>query len=99
MNRKLCIGIASKGGSLALATFEAGHPAVEVRFPANEIGLRAIRIFLESCRQPVRLAVTGAAALSVALALGDGLGRETLIASSALADQPLALAHFVERMP
>ena len=100
MNPKRCIGIASKEGSLSVAVFESGHSALEVRFPANEIGLRAIGIFIASCREPVRLAVAGAAALSVALTLGDSPGRgETFIVSSALAAHPLALAHLVGRMP
>ncbi len=98
MTPELCIGIASKDGSLALATLESGRPAVEVNFPATEMGVEAIKIFLANCSEPVRLAVTGAAALSLALALGNGPGRETFIVSSAVADQPIALAHYAGRM-
>jgi hypothetical protein len=98
MNSDLCIGIASKDGSLALAALEAGRPAVEVNFPATGMGVEAIKIILADFQQPVRLAVTGAAALSLALALGGGPGRETFIVSSAVADQPVALARYAGRM-
>ena len=98
MSPELCIGIAWKDGSLALATLESGRPAVEVKFPATEMGVEAIRIFLANCREPVRLAAT-LGSLSVALALGNGPGREMFIVSSAVADQPIALAHFAGHMP
>ena len=94
MTPELCIGIASKDGSLALATLESGRHALEVDFPATQMGVEAIKIFLVNCREPVRLAVTGAAAVSLALALGHGPGRETFIVSSAVADQPTALARY-----
>jgi hypothetical protein len=93
MTPDLCIGIARKDDSLALATLESGRPSVDVNFPATEIGVEAIKIFLASCREPVRLAVTGAS-LTLALVLGNGPGRETFIVSSAVADQPIALAHY-----
>jgi hypothetical protein len=98
MNSDLCIGIASKGGSFALAALEAGRPTVEVDFPATAMGVEAIKIVLADSEQPLRLAVAGAGALSLALALGDGPGRETVVVSSAVADQPIALAHYAERM-
>ena len=97
MSPELCIGIAWKDGSLALATLESGRPTVEVNFPATEIGVEAIKIFLANCREPVRLALTGAS-LSLALVLGNGPGRETFIVSSAVADQPIALAHYAGHM-
>jgi hypothetical protein len=97
MNPDLCIGIARKDGSLALAMLKSGRPAVEVNFPATQMGVEAIKIFLANCREPVRLAVTGAS-LSLALALGNGPGRETFIVSSAVANQAVALAHYAGRM-
>lgn len=93
---KRCVGIASKDGLLALATFESGRPAVEVSFPATQMGVEAIKVFLADSRGPVRLAVNGVAALSLALALGNASGRETFIVSSAVADKPVALAHYAE---
>ena len=98
MTPELCIGIASKDGSLALATLESGRPAVEVNFPATDMGVEAIKIFLANCREPVRLAVTGAS-LGLALVLGNAPGRETFIVSSSVADQPIALAHYAGHVP
>jgi hypothetical protein len=97
MNPSLCVGIAPKGGFLAMAALESGHPAVEASFPATGMGVAAIRVFLDGCRQPIRLAVAGARALDLALALSDGSGRDTVIVSSAVADQPLALASYAAR--
>jgi hypothetical protein len=93
---KLCIGIASRNALIGLATRESGRPAAEVTFPATEMGVEAIKIFLADCGGPVRLAVNGAAPLS--LALGKLPGRETFIVSSAVADQPIALANYAGRM-
>jgi len=93
----LCLGIASTKGSLAVAAVEAGRPVVELSFPAGRMGVEAIKGFLADYRHPVRLAVAGGAALGVALALGDGPGRETFIVSSATAGEPVALAHFAGR--
>jgi hypothetical protein len=97
MSPKLCIGIVWKNGSLVLATVESGRSTVEVHFPATAIGVEAIKIFLANCRAPVRLALTGVS-LSLALVLGNAPGRETFIVSSAVADQPIALAHYAEHV-
>ncbi len=98
MSPELCIGIARKDGSFALAALESGRPPVEVNFPATDMGVEAIKIFLANCREPVRLAVTGAS-LSLALVLGNAPGRETFIVSSSVADQPIALAHYAGHVP
>jgi hypothetical protein len=97
MNRNLCIGIASSNDVLALAALGAGRQAVVTHFPASGIGIEAIKGFLAANDEPVRLAVTGAAALAIALALGNAPGRETFIVSSAVADEAVALAHFALR--
>jgi hypothetical protein len=62
------------------------------------MGVEAIKIVLTDYQRPVRLALAGAAALSLALALGNAPGRETVIVSSAVADQPIALARYAGRM-
>lgn len=97
MDSELCIGIAAKAGWLVVAALEPGHPVSEAEFPATELGVKAIEIFLADCREPVRLAVTGAS-LSLALALGNEPGRQTFIVSSAVADQPIELAHYAEHV-
>jgi hypothetical protein len=98
MNSNLCIGIVPRNGSLALAALEADHPAVEVDFPATPMGVAAIKIALADHERPVRLAVAGTAAVDLALALGNEPGRETVVVSSAVADQPVALARYAGRM-
>jgi hypothetical protein len=94
MNNELCIGIASRNDMYEIAALEHGKNAVVIRFPATGIGLEAIKVFLAGYGNPVRLAVAGVAAVSLALALGNVPGRETFIVSSAIANQALALAHF-----
>lgn len=99
MSSDLCIGISSKNEVFELAALEQGRPTVAATFPATGMGLEAIKVFLAGTANPVRLAVAGVAALSVALALGNSLRREVFIVSAANADQPLALAlaHYAMR--
>jgi len=61
------------------------------------MGMQAIRILLASCRAPVRLAVSGTGALSLALSFGNVPGGQAFIVSSAVAGQPVALAHYASR--
>src|ERR1035437_5271828 len=96
MNADLCIGIASRNGNYEIATLEHGKTSVVMKFPATRMGIEAIRGFLSCYASPVRLAVTGVAALSLALALGNVPGRETFIVSSTIANQATALAHYAE---
>ena len=94
----LCVGIASKNGVYEIVALERGRESVEMKFPATTMGLEAIKHFLTSYSNHVRLAVAGVAALSLALALGNVPGRETFIVSSnsSIADQAAALAHYAE---
>jgi hypothetical protein len=96
VNSDLCIGIASRNDSYEVAALVAGKTAVVMKFPATAMGVEAIKGFLASHGNPVRLAVAGVAALSLALALGKGPGQETFIVSSAVADQAVALARYAE---
>lgn len=96
MNSDLCIGIASTDQSLEIAALEPGNAAVVMKFPATGMGVEGIRIFLSGYVHPVRLAVAGVAAVSLALTLGNVCGRETFIVSSAIADRAVALAHYAE---
>lgn len=97
MNSDLCIGIASKNDSLEIAALEPGKLAVVRNFPATGMGAEGIRVFLSGYgQQPVRLAVSGVAALSLALSLGNACGSETFIVSSSIADQAVALARYAE---
>lgn len=94
MNPDLCIGIAASRDSLEIAALEPGKAAVVIKFPATGMGVEGIRLFLAGYSNPVRMAVAGVAALSLALTLGNVCGRETFIVSSTIADQALALAHY-----
>ncbi|WP_157651194.1 hypothetical protein [Dechloromonas denitrificans] len=96
MNSDLCIGIASTKDSLEIAALEPGKPAVVMKFPATGMGIEGIRVFLSGYGEPVRMAVAGVAALSLALNLGNACGRETFIVSSVIADQAVALARYAE---
>jgi len=96
MNQNLYIGILSKNDSLEVATREHGKNATTMIFPATGLGVEVLRQFLASHGNPVRLAVAGAAALSVALALGNVPFRETFIVSSAVATQAVDLARYAE---
>jgi len=97
MNSALYFGVSSNNDTLEIATLEPGRAAVAIEFPANAMGVEAIKLFLADCAVPVRLAVAGAAALSLALALGDAPRREVFIVSSSVTSQPVALAHYARR--
>ena len=96
MRSALCIGIASKNDGYEIVALEHGRESAAMKFPATTIGIEAIRGFMNSYSNHVRLAVAGVAALSLALALGKNPGVEAFIVSShaGIADQPAALAHY-----
>jgi hypothetical protein len=96
MDTDLCIGILTKNDILELAVIERGKAMVAMTFPASRMGMEALRGFLASHSCFIRLAVAGAASLSVALALGNVSGREAFIVSSTGADQAIALAYYAE---
>jgi hypothetical protein len=97
MNSDLCLGIRSGNEILEIAAMESGRPFMTVNFPATGMGLEAIKGFLASHGNPAKLAVSGVAAISVALSLGAGLHSEVYIVSSSVADHPVALAQYAER--
>jgi len=97
MNSPLYVGISSKDHTLEVAALEPGLAAVPIRFPASAMGVEAIKLFLSDYALPVRLAVAGAAALSLALALGNAPRREVFIVSSSFSGQSVALAHYAKR--
>jgi len=98
MRSALCIGIASKNEGYEIVALEHGRESAAMKFPATTMGIEAIRSFLTSYSNHVRLAVAGVAALSLALALGNNPGVETFIVSSntSIADQAAALAHYAD---
>jgi hypothetical protein len=96
MNPNLFIGIASKHDVLEVATQEPGKAAITMTFPATVMGVEALRQFLASRGHPIRMAVAGVAALSIALALGNVPFRETYIVSSAVASRAVELVGYAE---
>jgi hypothetical protein len=97
MNSALYVGISSQSDTLEIAALESGQAAVAIQFPANDMGVEAIKLFLADYAVPVRLAVAGVAALSLALALGNAPRREVVIVSPSVAGQSVALAHYAKR--
>lgn len=98
MDTDICIGIYSRKRILEVVAIEHGRTMPAITFPASRMGMAAISGFLASREATViRLAVAGAAALSVGLALGNAPGREAFILSSTVADQAVALARYAER--
>lgn len=100
MNSALCIGIVSKNDVYEVVALEHGQETAVARFPATMIGIEAIRGFVNSCGQHIRLAVAGATALSLALALGNAPVSQTFIVSSGsgIANQAAALAHYADHV-
>ncbi len=96
MNQNLYIGIVSKHDTLEVATHESGKSTITIIFPATGMGVEALRQFLANHGNPIRLAVAGVAALSIALALGNVPFRETFIVSSVVATQAAELARYAE---
>ncbi len=96
MNPNLYIGIVSKNDSLEIATREPGKAAITMTFPATVMGIEALRQFLASHGNHIRMAVAGVAALSIALALGNVPFRETFIVSSAVAARAVELTGYAE---
>lgn len=97
MNRGLSLGIRSGSNSLEIAALEGSQPAVTLRFPATQMGIEAIKAFLSGYDAPVRLAVAGVAAVSMALALSSGWNGQVFVVAHSVADHPIALAHYAKR--
>ena len=97
MTTPLCIGICSTPDSYDIAALDGGKTMVAMKFPATAMGVEGIRHFLASQASPLRLAVAGVTALSLALSLGNAPRREVFILSSSAGHQPVALAHYAER--
>jgi hypothetical protein len=96
MKPALYVGISSKNDNVEIAALEPGRVAVSIKFPATAMGVEAIKLFLADYAVPVRLAVGGVAALSLALTLGNAPRREVFIVASGLMGPSVALAHYAK---
>ena len=99
MTTDLCIGIASSNDAYEIVALENGKTIRMLKFPATRLSVEALRGFLRTHARPVRLAVAGAAAVSLALALGDVSGCETFIVAPSIASQASALAYYAWHTP
>jgi hypothetical protein len=93
MKSTLSIGVALTNGSLAVASCQSGQPATQASFPATAMGAEAIRVFLDHCGEPIRLAVT-VAEMDLALRWTSGHEQETFVVSSQVSHDPLSLARY-----
>jgi hypothetical protein len=98
MNPDLYVGIISRCDTLEVAARQTGRTTITMTFPATGMGIEALRQFMACHGNPARLAVAGAAALGVALALGNVPFRETFIVSSGVAKQAVELVRYAEHV-
>ena len=96
---QLCIGIALAGKDIRVAARAGGREIAQGRFPANPLGTAALLSYLTDWQTPMRLAVAtaGAAALSLALAVGSCHDREVFLVSMQSANAAPDLARYAER--
>lgn len=92
----LYVGIVAGNDTLKVAARHAGNVLAAADFPANVAGREALRLYLSSCGIPVRLAVAGAAALGIALFLGNAPRFETFIISKGHLNHAAELARIAE---
>ena len=92
----LCMGILLNADTMQISTLDGGHTQL-ITLPATEQGLRTLKARLRTLGRPIRLAICGSAALSLALALSQMPLRDVYIVSSSVADQPVALAQYAGR--
>lgn len=92
MNEGLSVGVDAGAERLELVLLGATPCLCRVSFPSNAMGWAAVRGFLASRGQPVRIAVAGVAALGFALAVGNVPERRVLIVAPTVAKSALKLA-------
>ncbi|MQY50856.1 hypothetical protein HCX48_12500 [Rhodocyclus tenuis] len=96
MQTDLCVGIAARHDVLEIAALSPDGSMTQTSFPASRLGLTALKLFLAAYGPSARLAVSGVAAPSLALALENESGSATFIVSSSIAPQAKALARYAE---
>jgi hypothetical protein len=98
-NDKVCIGIALVGQDIQVAARARGREIAHGRFPASPLGTAALLCYLTDWQTPMRLAVAtaGAAALSLALAVGAQHDREVFLVSAQAIHAVSDLARYAER--
>ena len=96
MSSMLCVGVVRTDDRFRVATAQRGHPIGEACFPSTALGAAAIRIFLNDCDEPCRLAVK-CSELDFAFAWAHGRGQEVLVVAEAVAGNAPGLAAYAAR--
>jgi hypothetical protein len=96
---KVYVGIALVGQDIQLAVRAGGREVVQGSFPAGALGRAALLIYLTDLQTPLRLAVAGvgAAALTLALAVGAQHDREVYLVSGHAPPAVADLARYAQR--
>ena len=92
----LCMGILLNQGNMQIVTLDRGRTQL-ITLPASAQGLMALKARLRSLKRPIRLAICGSTALSLALALSQLPLGDVYIVAPSVADQPVALAQYAGR--
>ena len=92
----LCMGILLNQDSMQIGTLDRGQTQI-ITLPASAQGLIALKARLRSLNRPIRLAICGRTALSLALALSQLPLGDVYIVAPSVANQPVALAHYAGR--
>ena len=98
-NGKICIGIALVGEDIRVTARANGREVAHGSFPASPLGTAALLSYLTDWQAPMRLAVAtvGAAAISLALAIGAPHDREVFLVSAQAHSAASDLARYAER--
>ncbi len=93
----LCVGVVACKSTCEVATLDASGAPEHVRFPVSQLGRAALRVFLAGQSRPLRLAVSGDAAMGLAFAVGPAERCDIYIVAGRVADHPVALARYAAR--
>lgn len=92
----LCMGILLKGDTMEIGTLDHGRIQM-ITLPSSPQGHTILKARLRALGRPVRLAICGSAAVSLALALSTLPVGDVFIVTPAVADQSITLAHYAGR--
>jgi hypothetical protein len=96
---KVCVGIVLAGQDIQIAVRTGGLEVAQASFPAGPLGRAALLMYLTDWQAPLRLAVAGvgAAALTLALAVGAQHDREVYLVSGHAPPAVSDLARYAQR--
>ena len=92
----LCMGIFLTQDAMEISTLDKGRMQL-LTLPASAQGVATLKARLSALSRPIRLAISGSAALGLALALSQMPLSDVYIVTASVADQPLALARYAGR--